>query len=270
MTLRTQALPTDQADTLRSLAEQLRRIEGARWGNSGEVVSSGQPELDGLLAEGGFRRGALVEWLADSPASGAVTLALSCLREVLAAGGALVVIDRRRRFYPPAALALGIPLAQLVVVRPASAADEAWALDQVLRSRGVAAAWCPIDRAEEHTFRRWQLAAESSGVVGFLGRNGRARAEPSWAEVRLEVRPVVTSLAITSRTRRVRVEVLRARSGPAGGTVELDLARSAAWRSDSTIDSQRAPGRTPHHETRAMHLASQLAAATNRRRPRRA
>ncbi len=218
---------------------------GRRWGAAGEVVSSGQPALDALLAEGGFRRGALVEWLASGPAGGAVTLALTCLRAALAAGGVLVVIDRRRRFYPPAAVHLGIALEQLIVVRPTSQADEAWALDQVLRSRGVAAAWCAIERPDEHTLRRWQLAAETSGVIGFLGATP-ARSEPSWAELRLGVEPIVTAAA--DRSRRVRVEVLRSRSGKAGGVVELEMASaihsSSVWREEEGIHR-----RADHHET---------------------
>ena len=82
----TEPLRSDRAAVVQALAEQLRRVEGARWGAAGEVVSSGLPALDALLAEGGFRRGALVEWLSASPAGGAATLALASLARRLRPG----------------------------------------------------------------------------------------------------------------------------------------------------------------------------------------
>jgi hypothetical protein len=254
-------MSSHRAAIVEHLAEQLRRLEAGRWVASEGVVSTGSAALDRLLPEGGFRRGALVEWLAGSTGSGAATLALLAAREALAEGGALVVIDRGGRFYPPAAAELGIALAKMIVVRPASEADQAWALDQVLRSRGVAAAWCAVDRPDDHTLRRWQLAAETSGVVGLLLRSRDARREPSWAEFRLAVEPIAEPLA-RGRGRRLRVTLLRARAAAAGRAVELEVPEQQAWPDHPT------PG--IHHETRPVHLASQLAPAKTRRRARRA
>ncbi len=253
-----------RAAVLESLAERMRQIEGTRWSvGSGEVISSGQAELDALLSEGGFRRGTLVEWLGRGDASGAGTLALLAACEALSVGGSLVVIDRTRRFYPPAAIGLGIRLEQLIVVRPGSDADQDWALDQVLRSRGVAVVWCAVERADDHAFRRWQLAAEGSGVLGFLLRGPEARAEPSWAELRLGVEPLRRPATQSIRTRRLRVELLRSRMGQTGRAIELELPEPRAWHG---LHSWRGK----HHETGSLHLAPSMAAATTRRRSRRA
>ena len=138
-------------------------------------------------------------------------------------GRALVVIDRGGRLYPPAvvpwleaASALPSParsakVAQrrarqasqhasqpghhrqvtprLFVIRPASDADEIWAIDQTLRCAGVAAVVGWPGRVSATVFRRWQLAARSSGVVGLLVRPAAARHEPTWAETRIQVFP---------------------------------------------------------------------------------
>lgn len=259
---------SDRAGIVAALAHQVRELEGERFGRgAGEAISTGLAALDQLLPDGGLRRGTIVEWLGETAvrgsgrdqaraASGAGTLALLAARSALQAGGVLVVLDRPRRFYPPAALAWGIPLDRLIVVRPSRATDEAWAVDQCLRSRGVAAVWLALETADEHTLRRWQLAAESSGTLGLLVRGGHARSEPSWAELRLGVQPL--SQSVPERTRRLRVELLRARSGTAGRAVEVDLPAHEAeqegwgWRGAS-------------HETGALHLASSVAATTNRR-----
>lgn len=260
-----QPLGSDRASVLENLAEQLRALEAARGVASGEVISTGNPALDRLLPERGFRRGTLVEWLSPHRASGAATLALLTARGVLAAGGALVVVDRRREFYPPAAARLGIALEKVIVVRPTGAADEAWALDQALRSRGVAAVWCSVEKPDNRTLRRLQLAAETSGVVGFLLRFEDARHEPSWAELRLGVEPIAQPHA--GRSRRLRVELLRSRAGPAGGAVELEI---PTLQEAPRTENHPAGRRGINHETRPVHLASQLAPAATRRRSRRA
>jgi hypothetical protein len=256
-----------RAEIVTALAERVRELEGERFsGGAGKSVSTGLRALDRLLPGGGLRRGTLVEWLGgagDSPAnnllaaaSGAGTLALVAACSALEAGGALVVFDRTRRFYPPAALAWGVPLARLIVVRPSSVADEAWAVDQSLRSRGVAAVWLPLETADEHTLRRWQLAAESSGTLGFLVRPGSARSEPSWAELRLGVQSLSKTTA--ERARWLRVELLRARSGAAGRAVEVELPKRE-------VEQKPWGLREASHETGALHLASSVAPAANRR-----
>jgi hypothetical protein len=118
--------------------------------------------------------------------SSLVTLGLLAAREACREGGTLVVIDRRQLFYPPAAAAWGIDLDRLIVVRPRNARDELWAAVQSLQSPAVAALWAAIDRMDSRAFRRLQLAAQAGRALGVILRPCRARAEPSWADVRLE------------------------------------------------------------------------------------
>jgi protein ImuA len=256
-------------EIVRSLQERLRSWERDHRGPV-EVVSSGCPALDRLLAERGFCRGTLVEWLAagekgdaahfgNEPrplfhprrgsdglaagrGSGAATLALAIAARACREAGALVVVDRPRMFYPPAAAGLGIDWSWFVVVRPQSERDEAWALDQVLRSAGVGSVLCWPRKLGERRFRQIQLAAEAGGTLGLIVRPEQARDEPSWAEVRLlvtpakqrsevgdrrsekeaQVRSTKCEVRKTAATRRLRVEVIRSRGG-AQGTVELEL-----------------------------------------------
>jgi hypothetical protein len=164
--------------------------------------------------------------------SSAVTLSLLAAREACRDGGVLVVIDREGTFYPPGAAAWGVDLQRLIVVRPASARDQLWAAVQTLRSPAVAAVWTAIDRLDDRAFRRLQLAAQGGGTLGCLARPARAQGEPSWADVRLEVRPwsVVRGplpsyhgLRTTDYGRSVQVHVLRCRHGRAGGGAWLEI-----------------------------------------------
>lgn len=209
------------------------------------LVSTGIVGLDRLLPEGGLRRGTLVEWLAEGEGTGTGTLVLSVARQAMHERGVLVVIDVQGDFYPLAAAGHGIDLAQLIVVRPTRTADVLWACDQSLRCTGVAAVLCGLDRLHDRAFRRLQLAAERGGSLGLLLRPAARLREPSWADVRLLVQPVVsqeapshgcvrhglearatayeTSSHEAGAGRRLRVELLRCRGGMNGQTILLEI-----------------------------------------------
>ena len=274
----------DIRQVVRRLADEVERIETGRRPAWETVVTSGLEPLDRLLPEGGFRRGTLVEWLAGQAGSGAGALALWIATRALLEGGVLVVIDRRGQFYAPPAVRLGIEPARLIVVRPASDDDHAWAFDQVLRTRGVAAVWGEPPEGDDHMFRRWQLAAETSGTLGLLVRDIAARAAPSWAELRLAVPPLVGAQT-AARRRRVQVELVRARGGRArgcragggraGDTVEIEipadghdygqlLAEQKTTRQTTARRTNRA-GSDHDDETRDVPMASPVAAAKTSR-----
>jgi len=234
------------AAVVAELAQRVRQLERPRRAEGGDVVSSGHARLDALLPERGLRRGTLVEWLSTAAAAGAGTLALVAARQAAERGGPIVVVDRAGNFYPPGAQRLGIDLARLIVVRPDNDADQSWVIDQALRTRGVAAVCAAIDRVDEHSLRRWQLAAETGDTLGLLVRPERVRHEPSWAELRLWVEPIAEPEQQQQkqqrqqrqpqqqqpqqqrpqqqgRSRRLRVHLLRWRGGQAGRTAEVEI-----------------------------------------------
>lgn len=191
------------------LREALRRCEGEHRPAGGPRTSTGCDDLDRLLPDRGLGRGVLVEWLADGEGSGAMWLALVAAREACRSQGPLVVIDRGS-FYPPAAVLTGIEPERLIVVRVTQARDEAWALDQALRSAGVGAVLCATRRLTPRAARRLQLAAEISGGLGLLVRPASVRDEPCWAVARLLVEPLTGDAG-----RRLSIEVLRTRGSVA-------------------------------------------------------
>jgi hypothetical protein len=205
---------------VRRLSEMLQRAGGAERRHAPEWISSGCEGLDRLLPQGGWLRGSLVEWLGDSPGGGAGTLALVAARQAHGEGGAVVVVDRAGIFYPPAAVAWRLDLASTIVVHPQSDKDEQWALDQALRCEHTAAVLAWPRRLDGRTFRRLQLAAESSGAIGLFVRPATAAREPSWADLRLTVAPRPSSSGWQLGVRLVRC---RARFGKKEGEVVLEI-----------------------------------------------
>ena len=231
------------------LQTELRRWENARRPAGAARASTGCPELDRLFPGGGVARGTLVEWLAQGAGGGAMWLALIAAREACQGHGPLVVIDSGGTFYPPAAVRAGIDPERLIVVRATMARDENWALDQALRSSGVGAVLCMTDRLKQRTARRLQLAAETSGGVGFLVRPAAVRGEPCWSEVRLLVESRTGTAGPRWQGRRLTVEVLKTRC-----TVASELAQ--AKRLELEVDD----------ETGLVRAVTRLAPAVARRR----
>jgi hypothetical protein len=209
---------------VQALAEKVRECETARRGSQKAAISTGFAALDRLLPGGGLHRGTLAEWL-PRDGGAATTLALAVARNACREQGTLVVIDRRRTFYPLAAAACGVDL-RLLLVRPQNDRDEAWAIDQALRSGGANAVLAWPDKLDDHLFRRLQLAAEAGDTLGLFLRPSRAIAEPSWAELRWLVEPLPS---LPSRaagvSRRVQLTLLRApgRSALAAQRLALNL-----------------------------------------------
>jgi len=216
------ARPRTTPIQLEVLRRQIARFQGIR--RHGRPVTTGCSSLDRILPQQGFRRGSLVEWLARGDGTAVETLAMLSAREASRNHGAVVVIDPNGEFYPPAAVRLGIDADRLVIVRTTGTADNAWALQQVVRCPGTAAvlAWPELHcgKLDSRTLRRLQLAAEQSGVIGLLIRPDRARYEPSWADVRLLIEPL--PLRIRQR-RRLRIHLLRCRGGTGGRSVDVEI-----------------------------------------------
>ncbi|HEY2760241.1 MAG TPA: hypothetical protein VGI75_05850 [Pirellulales bacterium] len=179
------------------------------------AFTSGCDALDAILPGSGFQRGTLIEYLAEG-GSGAAALSLIAAREACREG-TLVVIGQQ--FYPPAAANLGIDLTDTVFIRPQSRKDHQWALHQSLSCQGVGAVLAWPERLDDRVFRALQLAAETSGAVGFFIRPLNMRGHPTWSDVRL----LVESLPKMNTHRRLRIELLRCRNGTSGASVDVEL-----------------------------------------------
>lgn len=244
-----------QQQIARRLQRQIEHVSGGQVVDDGsQHFGTGCEAIDRLLPGGGIRRGTLVEWLGES---GATLLAVRAAREALGERRVLVVIDHRGVFYPPAAAAWGMPLDQVVLVRPANPTDQQWTVNQALRCSAVAAVLAWPQQADDRTLRRWQLAAESSGVVGLLVRPADRSATPSWAEVRLLIEPQPPPPG--------------ANPADQSWTLQVECLRAGGWtgrgRACVQIDPQGNFTSVDRHETNPLPVVAELAHPEIARRP---
>ena len=177
-----------------------------------DVTLNGLPGLERLLGEADWPRGCLVEWLAEGRGSGSTGLALWASREAWR-DNLLVVIDSRHELHAPAAVQFAVDLGRTVFIRPEHPPDALWSLEQALRTRGIGAVVCDVEKlSSQACCRRLQLAVEVGGGLGILLRPAQARGQPSFAEYRFLVWPLPPpSKSAAAVSRWWRVELLRAR-----------------------------------------------------------
>jgi protein ImuA len=212
--------------------ERLRaRLSGLQAGGrvSDAVLPLGLPGIDRALPGGGLARGCLHELCGAPDRGAALGFAAVLLGRLMADGGHVVWIGPRDELFAPGLAELGIAPERLIMVRARSRAARLWALEEALRSAGLAAALAEVDRLTLTESRRLQLAAEAKGVSAFLLRPPGAGTTPSAAATRWRIEAVpgeATPSAATSGTggaRRAfgpphwRVSLFRCRGGRTGG-----------------------------------------------------
>ena len=255
----------NQDDVVLALQNRIRGVETAQRVGYGKNISSGCEAINRLLPGQGYSPGTLVQWLvpdgfrssgtspANSTPSGYAADYLSLLSAIEACknGQSLVVLDPWHQFYPPAVAALGVDMANLIILRSQSTPatpnqstahsalqtdkDLYWAIDQSLRCSAVGAVWGPLGSIDQRWFRRFQLSAESSGCLGLFIQSAKEAKQPSWAEVQwLVARPNADrsshevardnqSQSNKDRQQRVQLQLLRCRGSQAGLSVELGV-----------------------------------------------
>jgi protein ImuA len=147
-------------------------------------------------------------------------------------GGPVLWCLQRPDLYGPGLVEHGLDPARLVIVRAPRDDDILWAVEEGLRTPGLAAVIGEIGRLPMVASRRLQLAAERSGVTALLLRRWRnardaaaERERPSAALTRWRIAFLASAESGEPRIGRPRwrVELLRCRGGePAVWTVPLD------------------------------------------------
>jgi protein ImuA len=182
-------------EALCQLREKLAKLDPDRgFPDDAGLLPLGLPLLDRAL-QGGLARGALHELAPAVPAQfGAASGFALVLATLLTAGGrhALYIqTDFTARewgaLYGPGLDLLGLPMAQLLLLRVPRPLDVLWAFEEALKSRGVAAVVAELPAEADLTAtRRLTLAAREGGGFGLLLRH-RPSPHPTAATTRWEI-----------------------------------------------------------------------------------
>lgn len=189
--------PQGTPDTLSALRRAVADIAAAPRGDMrGETrLALGLDPLDRVL-DGGLDRGAIHEVGPAAPRDGGAATGFAVALAVLALRRSGQAVWIRSDFaaaeagelYGPGLVAMGLPLARLVVLKVPRPRDALWAMEEALQCRAAGAVVTELtgDDADLTATRRLALAAGAGGGLGLLLRHQLNR-EPNAAMTRWEV-----------------------------------------------------------------------------------
>ncbi len=204
------------ATSIEMLRESLRysRLACARRTTG---IVTGFEALDALSPGNAFAVGAIHECLSETDTPSFLLPIL--LARATAPSSHIVWCDPLRQFYPPGAVALGLPLERLLLVFPETEQETIWAATESLRCPGVGACITTVSHLTKLHARRLQLAAERGGGIGMLLRPINAVTKPYAAATRWRIRPAVGERTV----QRWCVELIHGHGGRVGGNVLLEV-----------------------------------------------
>jgi protein ImuA len=200
------------ADLRRYLAE----AEG--FGQKDAVLPFGLSAIDDALPWQGLPLASLheIENAGAAGEEGAASLFLAGILARLTPARPVLWCLQRTDLHAPGLALAGLAAERLVLLRAPNERDLLWAMEEGLRSRALAAVVGEVDALSMPASRRLQLAAESTGVTGFVLHRSAMEAAASaavtrWRIAALPSAPVAGEPGIGQP--RWRVELLRCRGG---------------------------------------------------------
>jgi protein ImuA len=183
--------------------------------------TTGLPPIDALAPGAALRRRAIHEVLSE-PSHGTPLFFAMLLARAASNSGVIVWCDPGHEIYPPALAAQGVDLDRLYLLQPKTPAEQAWAVAECLKCKGVAAVVAEMkQRLSRLETRRLQLSAERGGGVGILLRAaGKVSAEHA-AATRWLVRPAPGERTV----QRWEVQLVHGHGGRVGQAVILEHSR---------------------------------------------
>lgn len=209
---------------LADLRRTLAAAEG--FGKPGAVLPFGLCVIDDALPWGGLPLAALheVEGAGGDGEDGAAATFLAGILARLAPARPVLWCLQSPDLHAPGLALAGLAAQRLLLVRAPNERELLWAMEEGLRSPVLAAVVGEVETLSITASRRLQLAAEASGVTGFVLHRGDAMAAASAAVTRWRVAavpcaPIAGEPGIGRP--RWRLELLRCRGGmPAAWEVE--------------------------------------------------
>jgi hypothetical protein len=184
------------SSSLDKLLENPRLWRGHSQAHAAPGLKSGYEALDRHLPGGGWPQCSLTEILVEHYGIGELRLLMPALAQLSAEDsskdytepGWIAWVAPPFQPYPPALQQWGINLSHMLIVRPKDDSEMLWSAEQALSSGTCAAVLLWPDVLDDQASRRLQLAAEKGNSWAIAFRLPAARAEPSAAALRIELR----------------------------------------------------------------------------------
>jgi len=162
---------SQKAEVMSHLRQAIRGIEGYKQTRSASMTT-GILEIDQSLPGGSFPLAAIHEFVTSGAEDGAAASGfLSALLSTIAGDkGVILWIVKDLNLFPPSLKVFGLDPDRIIFVVLPKPQEALWAMEEALRCRELVSVVCEISDPDLTATRRMQIAAEKSGVTGFLLR----------------------------------------------------------------------------------------------------
>ncbi|GEP93292.1 protein ImuA [Chitinophaga terrae (ex Kim and Jung 2007)] len=131
----------------------------------------------------------------DSEKSAASAFVCAVAGMLMKRSGPGIWISTKNEIYPPALNQFNVPAERIVFVKAKRELDVCWALEEALKTDGLAFVAGQVQDLSFTTSRRLQLAVEKSQVTGFILRHSPNSVNPTACVSRMKIQPLRSELA---------------------------------------------------------------------------
>lgn len=182
-----------KADIITQLQKELLPLQGFKPAQ-GPAINMGLNALNQAFPNNTFPLGAVHELISDTAEQAAATTGFvsGIVSHLMHRGGACLWLTTSRFVFPPALSSFGIEPHRVIFVHPRNEKECNWAMEEALKTEGLAAVIASCRNINLTSSRRLQLAVEQSGNTGFLLRHQPADLNPIAAIARWRINPLAS------------------------------------------------------------------------------
>jgi protein ImuA len=163
-------MPNPKSEIIKNLENAILPLQGYKSSLGAHPVQVNLGPVNEAFPNSQFPTGAIHEFVAteintQAAASGFIAAIISSLMKD---SGVMLWISASRTIFPPALKAFNIDPGSVIFIDLTNEKEVAWALDEALKLKGLAAVVGEMHDINFTTSRRFQLAVEQSQVTGFL------------------------------------------------------------------------------------------------------
>lgn len=163
-------MPNQQSDIIKKLENEILPLQGYKSSLGALPVQVNLGPINEAFPNSQFPTGAIHEFVATEintqvAASGFIAAIISSL---MRDSGVVLWISASRTIFPPALKTFNIDPGSVIFIDLKNEKEIAWALDEALKLKGLAAVVGEMHDINFTASRRFQLAVEQSQVTGFL------------------------------------------------------------------------------------------------------
>jgi protein ImuA len=184
-----------RADIIKQLQNEILQLQGQKAGEAEASKQLGLGPIECAFPGEIFQRGAIHEFVSETPESAACANAfISVLSARLAGSSCCMWIGDRCTVFPPALKQFGLEPHRILFVNAAKHKDLLWIFEQALKCEALGTVVAEIPEISFNDSRRLQLAVERSRVTGFLHRYQPRTANALATVSRWQIRPLPSAV----------------------------------------------------------------------------